>query len=56
MNPVLQRGGEQVVPSLHERCKQQHGILNVRDRVGTRIVGGEDATSLFGGQSLIGYG
>jgi hypothetical protein len=47
VDPVLKRRSEQVVTALGEGSEQQHGILNVRDDVCTRVLRGEHATGVF---------
>jgi len=48
MNAIFQRGGEQIVPPLHEGGEQQQGILNVRNRIGAGVVRGESVPRLLG--------
>jgi hypothetical protein len=49
MDPVFQSDAEQVWSTLHEGGEQQHGILNIGDGIGTGILLGKNATSIFGG-------
>ena len=56
MDAVFERGGEQVVTPLGEGGEQEHGVLDVGDGIGARILRGEHAAGFFGGQGLIGDG
>ena len=56
VDAVFERGGQKFGSALRESREQEHGILHVRDCVGARILCGQNPTSLFGREALLGDG
>jgi len=52
VDAIVERGSEKVWFSLREGCEQEHGVLDVGDGVGARVLRREDATSFFGGERV----
>jgi hypothetical protein len=53
MDAVVQGRGEQFMPALREGSEQQHGILDIRHRIGARILRRKHATSFFSRQDCV---
>ena len=56
MDAVFERDRKQFVIALREGGEQEHGVLNISDRVGTGILRRERAACFLGRPGLVGHG
>ena len=53
VDPIFERGCEQLVAPLHKCNQQQHGVLDVHHCIGAGILRRKRAASFFRGEDLV---